>query len=199
MADEITINSALNDKFFMEDIAKRKLFLNYDIDEQVFNSVGYWILRWNEEDKDIPVEKRKPIKLYVMSDGGDVISGLALIDIMLASETPIITVNFGQWYSMGFYIGICGDSRYGSRMSTYCAHDGELGIAQSTNKAKDFMNFYDELQKRMQKIICERTVISAEELEKNSRKEWHMFAEEARNKGVIDGIIGEDIDIAEVL
>ena len=100
---------------------------------------------------------------------------------------------------MGFYIGICGDSRYGSRMSTYCAHDGELGIAQSTNKAKDFMNFYDELQKRMQKIICERTVISAEELEKNSRKEWYMFAEEARNKGVIDGIIGEDIDIAEVL
>ena len=106
MADEITINSALNDKFFMEDIAKRKLFLNYDIDEQVFNSVGYWILRWNEEDNDIPVDKRKPIKLYGMSDGGDVRAGRSLIDIMLASETPSVTVNFGQWYSMGFYIGI---------------------------------------------------------------------------------------------
>ena len=45
-------------------------------------------------------------------------------------------------------------------------------------------------------VVLEQT---AEELEKNSRKEWYMFADEACRRGIIDGIIGEDIDIAEVL
>ena len=49
--------------------SERKLFLEEDVGFPVMEMIKM-IMLWNKEDKDIPVEKRKPIIIYIMSDGG---------------------------------------------------------------------------------------------------------------------------------
>lgn len=104
---EVDINAliaegALDSYFYLEDLKNRKLTLNQDIDQYVIDEVVSHIMRYNKEDKDVPPEERKPIILYIVSNGGEVDSGFELIDVILNSKTPVYTVNLGYQYSMGF-------------------------------------------------------------------------------------------------
>ena len=192
------VPSVSKDEMFMEDLEKRKLFLEGEINEETFRQIGYYILKFNEEDKDIPVDKRKPIKLYVCCYGGSVISGLTLINIMRSSITPIHTIVVGQAYSMAFYIGISGHKRFAFPQSTYLIHDGGIGIQTSSGKVKDYVAFDDQINKKLQALVTEYTKLTVEELGEKERVEWYLFAGEAKEKGIVDYIIGEDCTLEEV-
>ena len=86
-------NYCYEDKFEIEDIEQRRLYINCSIDEDVIDSIVYHILNYNRMDKDIPKENRKPIVLYLNSPGGEVTSGFGLIDAIITSKTPVYTVN----------------------------------------------------------------------------------------------------------
>lgn len=58
------------DKFDIEDNEQRRIYLNCEIDENIVDSAVYHILRYNRLDKDIPIEDRIPIKIYINSPGG---------------------------------------------------------------------------------------------------------------------------------
>ena len=49
-------------------------------------------------------EGHKPIMLYINSPGGEVISGLQIIDTMYAIKSDVITINTGMCASMGAVI-----------------------------------------------------------------------------------------------
>lgn len=108
---EEVFNYCYTDKFEMEDVDNRRLFINSEIDENIIDGAVYHILRYNRLDKDIPVNERKPIIIYINSPGGNVTDGYSLIDVMLTSKTPVYTVNLGIAYSMGFLIYIAGGTK----------------------------------------------------------------------------------------
>ena len=81
------------EQFEADDLENRRLFINDIIDSDVIDTIVYHILRYNREDKDIPVENRKPILLYVNTNGGSVPDGYALIDAVMTSKTPVYTIN----------------------------------------------------------------------------------------------------------
>lgn len=192
------VPSVVKDEMFMEDLEKRKLFLDGEIDEETFRQIGYYILKINEEDNSVPAEKRKPIKLYISCYGGSVIAGLTLINIIKSSITPVYTIVVGQAYSMAFYIGIIGTKRFSFPDSTYLIHDGGLGIQTSTSKVRDYVAFDDQINKKLQALVAEHTNLTTDELEEKSRIEWYLFADEAKEKGIVDCIIGEDCSLEEV-
>ena len=49
---------------FYADLEHRTYWLNDEINNYTFDLVQY-IVRWNREDKKIPIEKRKPIKIII--------------------------------------------------------------------------------------------------------------------------------------
>lgn len=63
-------NLCYEDKFDIEDNEGRRIYLNCEVDEGVVDGAVYHILRYNRLDKDIPVEDRKPIIIYINSPGG---------------------------------------------------------------------------------------------------------------------------------
>lgn len=87
------LNLGLEDTFSMEDLEGRRLYINWEIDDSVVESVVYHILRYNRQDRGIPVEERTPIKLYINSPGGSVTDGFGLIDAIITSKTPVYTIN----------------------------------------------------------------------------------------------------------
>jgi len=195
----LSSNSPLADYFYLQDLKQRKLFLDGEINQDTISDTVHHILQYNREDADILPEDRQPILLYVNSVGGEVGAGFELIDVITASKTPVYTVTFGYLYSMGFLIGLAGHKRFGSMHSTYLLHDGSQFLYNSGGKVADTMEFTRKLESRMKDYILQNTLISVEDYEAHYRSEWYFFADEAKEKGIIDAIIDIDCDIDEVI
>lgn len=202
---EIDIEKALieggmvNEYFYLNDLKQRKLFINEDIEMATIEDVARHILQYNKEDIGKPVDERAPILLYVTSNGGEVDSGFELIDVILASKTPVHTINLGYQYSMGFLIGLAGHKRYATRHAKFLMHDGSNFIYNSGAKAQDQMEFNRRVEERVKQYILTRSKLTAEEYDSKLRVEWYMFSEEAKAKGFVDYIIGVDCDVDAII
>lgn len=189
----------LDEMFYLQDLKRRKIWLNCEITQGTIASVVRHIMQINAEDKGIEVENRKPILLYIISEGGDVDAGFELIDAIQNSKTPIYTINLGYWYSMGFLIGLSGHKRYATGNAKFLMHDGSHFICNSSTKARDQMRFNDRVEERIKEYVLSHSNLDSDEYDAKLRVEWYMFADEAKERGFVDCIIGEDCDIDEVI
>ena len=191
----ITISEA----FYIKDLKQRKIFINENICQATVWDAVRNILQFNREDIGIPVEDRVPIKLYVVSNGGEVDSGFELIDAIMASETPVYTINLGYQYSMGFYIGIAGHKRFAMPNAKFLMHDGTNMAWNSMAKVQDQMRFQERAESRTKNYVVTRTKITPDQYDEQYRREWYMFAEDAKEFGVTDYIIGVDCSLEEII
>jgi ATP-dependent Clp protease protease subunit len=202
---EIDIDKALVDGgmveelFYLKDLKQRKLFLNMEIDQISVADIARHILQYNKEDAGIEPADRQPILLYVVSNGGEVDSGFELIDVIQSSKTPVYTINLGYQYSMGFLIGLAGHKRFATRNAKYLMHDGSNFVYNSGAKAQDQMEFNRKVEERVKQYIISRSNVTSEEYDSKLRVEWYLFADEAKEKGFVDCIIGVDCDIDAVI
>lgn len=202
---EIDIGKALVDGgmveelFYLKDLKQRKLFLNMEIDQISVADIARHILQYNKEDAGIDPADRQPILLYVVSNGGEVDSGFELIDVIQSSKTPVYTINLGYQYSMGFLIGLAGHKRFATRNAKYLMHDGSNFVYNSGAKAQDQMEFNRKVEERVKQYILSRSNVTSEEYDSKLRVEWYLFADEAKEKGFVDCIIGVDCDIDAVI
>lgn len=182
------------------DRENRKLYLTSEVDELIIGSIIDMIIRYNREDKGKPREERKPIIFYINTPGGSLIDGFGLIDVMIASKTPIYTVNQASCYSMGFLIFLAGDKRYSMKNSTFLCHDGSSFAFGSLSKVKDRLEFETgQMEKHVMDYIISRTAISEELYKKNYKTEWYMYPDEAKEHGILTHIVGVDCDIDEII
>lgn len=177
---------------------KRVLIVNKDIDNSVIESYAIRILRWNDEDKNVPSDKRQPITILIHSCGGDLFSTLFLIDIIKQSKTPIHTVGMGLVASAAYYIYINGHDRLAFENTVFLQHDGTISIADSNSKVKDFMAFNDLMEDKIKESILTQTKIDSDFYDKTFDKEYYFFADKGKELGVVDKIIGQDIELADI-
>ena len=185
--------------FYLNDLKQRKLFLNVDVEQLYVADIVKHIMQYNKEDKGIDPKDRQPILLYVTSNGGEVDSGFELIDIIQNSKTPVYTINLGYQYSMGFLIGLAGHKRFATQNAKFLMHDGSNFVYNSGAKAQDQMEFQKKVEDRVKQYILSRSKLTSEEYDSKLRVEWYLFASEAKDKGFVDYIIGEDCDIDEII
>lgn len=198
--DDILVEHGLVDEmFYLRDLNQRKLFLNADIDQFSVADAAKHIMQFNKEDKGIEVEKRTPIILYVTSNGGAVDAGFELIDIIQSSKTPVYTVNLGYQYSMGFLIGLAGHKRFSTKNAKFLMHDGSNFVYGSGTKVQDQMEFQRRVEARIKDYILSRSKLTSEEYDNKLRVEWYLFADEAKEKGFTDYIIGVDCEMDEMI
>ena len=193
------LNYDLADKFQLEDLKQRKLYINYYIDESLLEEVTYHILRFNAEDKGKNIEERKPILLYCVSNGGSLADGFGLIDVILNSKTPVYTINLAYNYSMGFLIALSGHKRYAMKHSTFLMHDGQNFMYNSMAKIRDAAKFQDQQEENIKEYILSRSNLTPKEYDEKYRIEWYMYGAEAKERGFVDFIIGEDCELDEII
>ena len=187
------------DRFDIEDLEERKIYINQEIDSDVIDGAVYHILRYNKLDKGIPKEERKPIFLYINSPGGSVVDGYGLIDAILSSETPVYTINQALCASMGFLIFIAGHKRFSMQHSEFLMHDGSTFGWDSTAKMKDRMDFETkELEQMTKRYIISHTNIDEKLYDEKYRVEWYFLPALAKEIGVVDYIVGQDCSINEI-
>lgn len=152
--------------------------------EDGFVDIYQDILRWNKEDIDneIMPEDTKPIRVYINSDGGAVSAVFAIIDLLLMSRTRVITIGLGKCYSSGGLLLMAGHERLLLPNCTILIHDGQSGSYGAIGKMLDNLEFTKELEVKIKNYILSRTAITEEEYDKNYRRDWWIFADDAVNK-----------------
>ena len=192
-------NGCVDDMFFLRDVQNRKFFLNCGVDQTTVHDIARHILQINSEDAGIAKEERKPIRLYIASNGGSVVDGFELIDVIESSVTPVYTVVLANAYSMGFLISLAGHRRYALRSASFLHHDGSNLVWDSGTKAQDQMEFNKRFDEHIKAYVLSHSKITEEEYDSKLRVEWYLFANEAKEKGFVDYVVGVDCPLEDVI
>lgn len=195
-----TTNDALYQKNISDFLDNRVIVFNTVVDSDVMENVILYILKWNKEDQDLPIEKRKKIKLYISTPGGSTFTAWSLIDVITNSKTPVVGVCFDMCASAGFYMYIACHERVAFKNSAIMEHDGQVSIENSSKKAKDVMAFFDTMDERIKQHVLKYTNIDSDFYDNIYDTEYWFFAnDKGRELGVVDKIIGENVDIDYIL
>ena len=178
---------------YYKNLENRVFWMDCTIDEDIFE-VSRNIIDINRQDKDIPIEQRRPIKLMIYSYGGDGQACFSLLDTILLSKTPVYTINMGVAMSAGLILLLSGVKRFCVKRSTALIHSGSGGTSGTYEQTEAQMKDYQRFVKEMREFILERTKIDNKLLTKNKNKEWYIYAADQKELGIVDEII-EDIDI----
>lgn len=177
---------------FYRRLKNREILWNDDIDDATID-IALYIKKWNDEDKDLAIEDRQPIKIFINSDGGYAATVLHVIDMIHLSKTPVYTIGMGRVYSAGGLLLMAGHKRYIFPHTSCLIHDGSFGAIGSIGKMIDNLEFTKELEKRIKQYILSSTRITEEIYDQNYRRDWFMFSEEIIKLGIADEIV-TDID-----
>jgi ATP-dependent Clp protease, protease subunit len=141
-------------------------------------------------------DPKKDIKLYINSPGGSVTAGLAIYDTMQFLKCPVSTICVGLAASMGAVILGCGTKgkRFALPNSEILLHQvagGAQGQAADIEiTAKQIMKIKGSLNQ----ILAKHTGQPIASVEKDTDRDFYMTAEEAKQYGLIDEVIGTNKD-----
>ena len=178
---------------YYKDEKDRVLWIEGEIDDGLF-ALSKMIIRYNIEDKDIDINDRKPIKIFINSPGGDLDSTLAFIGLMNISKTPIWTIDACWAYSAAGLILMAGHKRYALPNTECLIHSGSGQLGGSYEQTTEQMKNYKYLVDKMRDFILSKTQIDQKLFKKNSQKDWYIYTEEMLSLGIVDEIIN-DLDI----
>lgn len=177
---------------YYRNLEDRVIWIDYGVDESILE-ISKLIMHFNKEDKDVPVEQRKPIKLLLYSYGGDGQACFSLLDVIALSKTPVYTINMGVAMSAGLLILLAGHKRFCLKNSTALAHSGSGGASGTFEQTEAQMKDYKRFVDTMRNYIIEQTNIDTKTLNKYKNKEWYLYSEDQVKYGIVNKII-DDID-----
>lgn len=149
------------------------------------------IMHYNKEDKNISIEERKPIKLYIDTIGGSVSVMLCLVNAIKVSKTPIWTINFCDALSAGAHILAAGHKRFAMPGSTVLIHSGSCAYSGTKEQAQSANAYYDSMTKKADEQLFNDTKIDKKVYNKKAPYDWYLDTDEALKYGIIDKVIND--------
>lgn len=163
----------------------RNILLSENVESSSVKNIINSIMAINHDDDEKETEYkdwvREPIKLFINSFGGSVYDGLAVVDVIKNSKTPVYTISIGSSMSMGLWMFMAGHKRLIGENATLMFHDISCGIHDKTEGWKQEIKEMERLQKILIDEIVSKTLVKKEKLEDyiNRKAEWYIPACEA--------------------
>ncbi|WP_010272969.1 ATP-dependent Clp endopeptidase proteolytic subunit ClpP [Paenibacillus senegalensis] len=163
----------------------RIIFLGTPINDQVANAVIAQLLFLDAQDQE------KDIHLYINSPGGSISAGMAIFDTMQFIKSDVSTICVGLAASMGAFLLAAGEigKRYALPNSEIMIHQplgGAEGQASDIEiRAKRILR----MREKLNHILAERTKQPLERIEKDTDRDYFMWADQAKEYGIIDKVI----------
>ena len=131
------------------------------------------------------------ITLHVDTPGGNVKSGLSIIDVMDYIKSDVITVNTGMAASMGSILLGAGTKgkRSSLRFSKTMLHQSSGGFSGNIQDARINMKEWDRTNEILFKLLGEYCGKTTEQVKIDADRDLWLSAEEAVEYGIIDKVI----------
>lgn len=178
---------------FYNDLENRIYWLNDEINSYTYDLIQY-ILQWNREDKDIPIENRKPIRLIFCSPGGELDVEEAIVSIIQLSKTPVYGIAVSCVASAASLIYLSCHKKYALKNAYWILHRGSCNISGTYDQVTAAMEDYIDQVQKMMEFYSSHTKFTKEEIEMNMNTDWYVHIDTALEKGMVDELI-TDLDI----
>lgn len=167
-------------------LKERIVFLGTPIDDHVANLIIAQLLFLEREDPD------KDIQLYVHSPGGIITAGLAIYDTIQLVRPAVSTICIGMAASMAavLLVGGAKGKRFALPNATVMLHQAAGGFEGSAADIEIRAREILRLQNRIRDILQVHTEQPMERIIRDSDRDFYMTAEQAKEYGIIDEIIG---------
>ncbi|MDF2485796.1 MAG: clpP [Herbinix sp.] len=166
-------------------LKERIIFLGEDVNDVTASLIVAQLLFLESEDPG------KDINFYINSPGGSVTAGMAIYDTMNYIKCDVSTICIGMAASMGAFL-LSG----GAKGKRFALPNAEVMIHQPSGGAKgqatDIKIVADNIiktRRKLNEILAKNTGKSIDIIEVDTERDFYMSAEEAREYGIIDGIL----------
>lgn len=136
-------------------------------------------------------DAQEPIDILINTPGGEINSGLLIYDIIQTAGLRFRTYCIGRCYSMGAVLLACGnDGRFILPHGEVMIHEPALGgsLGGSSSTIHSIAESLLQTQRKMNEILAKHSKMSVEEVEKQTRYDHYLSAEEAVEAGLCDEI-----------
>ena len=136
-------------------------------------------------------DPEKEISLYINSPGGSVTAGMAIYDTMRFIAAPVATLCMGQAASMAAVLLAAGapGRRFSLPHSRIMIHQPHGGYAGQASDIQIHAQEISRLKMLLTTILAEHSGMSAEQLEPLLDRDTFLSPQEARELGLVDGIL----------
>jgi ATP-dependent Clp protease, protease subunit len=166
-------------------LKERIIFLGEEVNDVTASLIVAQLLFLESEDPG------KDINFYINSPGGSVTAGMAIFDTMNYIKCDVSTICIGMAASMGAFL-LAG----GTKGKRFALPNAEVMIHQPSGGARgqatDIKIVADNIlktRKKLNEILAKNTGKPLEVIEVDTERDHYMTAEEARDYGIIDGIL----------
>jgi ATP-dependent Clp protease, protease subunit len=168
----------------------RIIFIGSPIDDGVANSVIAQLLFLQMEDA------KKDIHLYVNSPGGIVTGGMAIYDTMNFLQCDIVTYCIGMAASMSTVLLSAGTrgKRFALPNSRVMIHQPSGGAGGQTADISIAAREILRWKRTLNETLARHTGKTADQIEKDSDRDYYMTAEEAKAYGLVDHVVSSTKD-----
>ena len=137
----------------------------------------------------LDAQSHEPIWIRINSPGGSVDAGLILIDTFRALESPVRCLVESRAYSMAAITLLFCDERYALDHASIMLHEASYGTMgeDPTNRAR--LAFITRYLDRVHHELAARLHMPYDKYRAKIRDAWWMMASEAKEAGVIDGVV----------
>ena len=164
----------------------RIIFLGDQVNDITANLVVAQLLFLQAEDSE------KEISFWVNSPGGVITSGYAIMDTMRMLKCPVATYCVGQACSMGAILLTCGTKgrRYALPHSRIMIHEPGGGFEGKQTDIEIQVREMAGMRTTLNAILAETTGQPLEKIAKDVQRDYFMSAQEAKDYGIVDEIVG---------
>ena len=178
---------------YYEGLDNRTIWIQGEIDGSLLD-LHSKIMKWNAEDKDVAIENRIPIKLFIFSPGGDLAVTMNTVSMIRLSKTPVYTYNMGECFSGAFVLLIACHKRFALPYSRAMCHFGSGVLGGTYGQTDNAMKDYKAQVEVMKQFILYRTTIPPKVLNKKMTDDWYLNLDEQLSNGVVDEVV-EDMSV----
>jgi ATP-dependent Clp protease protease subunit len=163
----------------------RIIFLGTPIDDTIANLIMAQLLHLESDDPD------KDIFLYINSPGGSITSLFAIYDTMQYIKPDVNTVCMGMAASASAVIlaGGTKGKRYALPHARVMLHQPSGGAQGQASDIEIQARLIVQMREQLNEILAEHTGQTVEKVTNDTERDYWMLADEAKEYGVIDGIL----------
>ncbi len=166
-------------------LRERIIFLGTEVEDQGANLITAQLLFLEAEDPDAD------ISLYINSPGGSAYAGMAIYDTMQFVKPDVKTICVGMGMSAAAMIlaGGAPGKRLALPNSKIMIHQGSAGFRGAPVDIEIQAREVLAMTRRMAELIARHTARPVEQVMQDIDRDRFMAPEEAREYGLIDGIV----------
>lgn len=166
-------------------IMDRIIFLGMPVDDNIANIITAQLLFLES------VDANRDVLLYVNSPGGSVTAGLGMYDTMQYISPDVATICTGLAASMGAVLlaGGAANKRSALPHARVMIHQPSGGMQGPSTDMEISLKLIMSLRKELYAILASHSGKGADQIEKDSDRDFWMTANEAKEYGLIDEVL----------